>query len=177
MNKAFFLDRDGVINKDHGYVHSWDKFELFENTYDALRLIKQHGYLIIVITNQAGIARGYYTESEFDRLMDRFRAEALARGIKIDGVYHCPHHPEGLVPGLNIECGCRKPQPGMIKRAAAELGVDLSASYLVGDKISDIQAGMACRLKESFLIDSAPHGLAKNFPSLFEAVRFALSSN
>jgi D-glycero-D-manno-heptose 1,7-bisphosphate phosphatase len=93
------------------------------------------------------------------------------------GVYLCPHHPEGLVPGMNIECGCRKPQPGMIKRAAAELDVDLSASYLVGGKISDIQAGMASLLKESFLIDIAPHGLAKNFPSLFDTVKFALTSN
>lgn len=109
--------------------------------------------------------------------MDKFRAEALGEGVQIDGVYHCPHHPQGVVSGLDIECGCRKPQTGMITRAAAELDVDLSASYLVGDKISDIQAGMASRLKESFLIDSAPHGLAKNFPSLFEAVKFALTFN
>ena len=177
MNKAFFLDRDGVINKDYGYVHSWDKFEIFDNTYEALRLIKQHGYMIVVITNQAGIARGYYTEIEFHRLMDQFRAEALAQGVKIDGVYHCPHHPLGVVAGLNIECDCRKPKPGMITRAADEFEIDISASYLVGDKLSDIQAGLACGIKESFLIGKSTDRLARHVTSLFEAVKFALSTD
>lgn len=176
MKKAFFLDRDGVINKDHGYVHTWDKFEIIERTYEALQLIKGRGYLIVVITNQAGIAKGYYSESDFEQLMSKFRTEAASKGIEIDGIYHCPHHPEGVIQGLGIKCECRKPKPGMIKKAAEELNIDLEESYLVGDKLSDIQAGLACNIKESFLIDCHPNELVKNFPNLYYAVKFALGS-
>lgn len=121
MKKAFFLDRDGVINKDHGYVSSWDKFELFETTYEALRLIKQHGYLIIVITNQSGIARSYFTESDFDHLMEQFKRDALEQNIEIDDVFHCPHHPEGVISGFDIKYNCRKPKSGMIMAAASNI--------------------------------------------------------
>lgn len=175
MKKAFFLDRDGVINKDFGYVHSWDRFELIDSTYDALKLIKENGYLIVIVTNQAGIARGYYSESDFFKLMEKFRFEARLRGVEIDGIYHCPHHPQGVVKGLSIECNCRKPKPGLITRAASDLKIDLLSSYLVGDNVSDIEAGIACNLKESLLIDSKPNARAKNFCSLFEAVKFALN--
>ncbi len=174
MKKAFFLDRDGVINKDFGYVHSWDRFEPFDQTYDALKLIKENGYLIVIVTNQAGIARGYYSESDFFILMEKFRIEAHIRGIDIDGTYYCPHHPQGVVQGLNIECHCRKPNPGLITKAASDLGIKLSESYLIGDKITDIEAGIASKLKESFLIDSQPNLIAKNFESLFQAVKFVL---
>ena len=119
MNKAFFLDRDGVINKDHGYVHTWDKFEIIENTFEALLLIKQRGYKIVVITNQAGIARGYYKQSDYDSLMAKFLALAIERGVTIDGVYHCPHHPF---------VSARPAPSGRFPRAARHQGAQIATS-------------------------------------------------
>ncbi len=174
LNKAFFLDRDGVINKDHGYVHSWDNFDLIDQTIEALELIQKNDYLIIIITNQAGIARGYYQESDFWKLMNQFNRHVLSLNIAIDGIYFCPHHPEGTIPQYRHHCPCRKPEPGMIHLAAAEHRIDLSRSYLVGDKVSDIQAGIQSGLKESFIIDPHPNSLARNFNSLFDCVNSVL---
>ena len=140
---AVFLDRDGVINKDKGYVHKIDEFHFIDGVFDACREMSKAGYRLIIITNQAGIARGYYTEDDFHLLTKWMLNEFRKHGIQIDGVYHCPHHPVHGVGDNRRDCDCRKPAPGMILRAAKEHSLDLSHSILVGDKTIDIEAGRA----------------------------------
>lgn len=137
MNKAVFLDRDGVINVDKGYVHKVEDFEFVDGIFELCEFFQRNGYLIIVITNQAGIARGYYTEEDFLKLTDWMLKEFKIRGIDIAKVYYCPHHPDFTGP-----CFCRKPQPGLILKAKDEFDIDLSNSFLIGDKESDIMAGL-----------------------------------
>jgi D,D-heptose 1,7-bisphosphate phosphatase len=154
LRKAAFLDRDGVINVDRAYVSRWEDFEFVPGTIDAMRALKQAGFALVVVTNQSGIARGYYTEDQFQALtitMNRALAEA---GAAVDAVYHCPHHPSGAVACLSVDCDCRKPAPGMIFRAARELNLSLSDSILVGDKPSDIQAARAAGVGRAFIIHS-----------------------
>ena len=140
---AVFLDRDGVINQETGYVHKVDEFHFIDGVFSACREISKAGYRLIVITNQAGIARGYYSEADFHQLtkwmLDTFRQQ----GIEIDDVYYCPHHPVHGVGAYRRDCDCRKPAPGMILRASKEHSLDLQHSILVGDKATDIAAGRA----------------------------------
>jgi D-glycero-D-manno-heptose 1,7-bisphosphate phosphatase len=140
---AVFLDRDGVINKENGYVHTIDEFHFFDGVFDACREMSTAGYRLIIITNQAGIARGYYTEDDFHLLTKWMLNEFRKHGIQIDGVYHCPHHPVHGVGDNRRDCDCRKPAPGMMLRAAREHSLDLRHSILVGDKTTDIEAGRA----------------------------------
>jgi D-glycero-D-manno-heptose 1,7-bisphosphate phosphatase len=140
---AVFLDRDGVINQETGYVHKVDEFDFIDGVFAACRVMSKAGYRLIIITNQAGIARGYYTEDDFHLLtkwmLDTFRQQ----GVEIDGVYYCPHHPVYGVGGYRRDCDCRKPAPGMILHAAQEHSLDLQHSILVGDKVTDVEAGRA----------------------------------
>ncbi len=136
MNKAVFLDRDGVINIEKNYVYKIEDFEFIDGIFDLCKKYQQEGYLLIVITNQAGIARGYYTEEQFRVLTDWMVKKFEEQGISIAKVYFCPHHPD-----FTGECECRKPNPGMILQAAKEFKLDLSKSILIGDKMSDIEAG------------------------------------
>lgn len=140
---ALFLDRDGVINVDHGYVHHPDHFEFVEGIFELCRKAIENKYLLIVVTNQAGIGRGYYTEKEFHELTDWMCQEFLTEGIKIERVYFCPFHPEHGIGVYKQESVFRKPGPGMLLEAAKEYDIDLSVSLLVGDKETDIQAGLA----------------------------------
>jgi len=139
--RALFLDRDGVINVDHGYVCAPERTEFIDGIFELCRAARRAGHLLVVITNQAGIGRGYYSEQQFLDYMDWMCAEFQQRGAPLDAVYHCPHHPTDAVGEYRRECDCRKPAPGMILRAARELGLDLARSTLVGDKPSDIAAG------------------------------------
>ena len=140
---AVFLDRDGVINREDGYVHRVDEFHFIDGVFDACREMSKAGYQLIIITNQAGIARGYYTEDDFHRLTKWMLNEFRQHGIEIDDVYYCPHHPVHGVGDYRRDCDCRKPAPGMILRAAQERSLDLQRSILVGDKVTDIDAGRA----------------------------------
>jgi len=140
---AIFLDRDGIINKERDYVHTIDEFHFIDGVFDACREMSKAGYRLIIITNQAGIARGYYTEDEFHHLTKWMLGEFRQHGIEIDDVYYCPHHPVHGVGEYNRDCDCRKPAPGMILRAAQEHSLDLQRSILVGDKVTDIEAGRA----------------------------------
>jgi D,D-heptose 1,7-bisphosphate phosphatase len=137
---AVFLDRDGTINEEVGYLDSLDKLRLFENTAEAIRLINENGMKAVVITNQSGVARGYFTE-DFVKTVHRQMQETLQeRGAFLDGFYYCPHHPtEGIGSYLKV-CPCRKPEPGMLIMAAEELNIDLNRSYAVGDMLKDIEA-------------------------------------
>jgi D-glycero-D-manno-heptose 1,7-bisphosphate phosphatase len=150
--KAAFLDRDGVINKDFGYVHKWSEFEFVDGIFDLLKLLERHEYLLIVITNQSGIARGYYDVKTVEKLHDKMTHVLSSHGIHLDEIYYCPHLPSGDLVEYAVECSCRKPMPGMILTAAREHNIDLSKSILIGDKITDIVAGQKAGLKENFLI-------------------------
>jgi D-glycero-D-manno-heptose 1,7-bisphosphate phosphatase len=138
---ALFLDRDGVINVDHGYVCKPEYFEFIDGIFELVSAANAAGYLVIVITNQAGIGRGHYSEQEFHRLTDWMKAQFALRGARIDAVYFCPFHPEHGVGEYRRESDCRKPGPGMVLQAQKEHDVDLGRSILVGDKPSDMQAG------------------------------------
>lgn len=143
QRRALFLDKDGVINVDHGYVCSPERTEFIGDIFELCRTSTQHGYLNVMVTNQAGIARGYYSEQQFLEYMDWVRREFQIQGTQIDAVYYCPHHPvHGLGKYLQ-DCGCRKPKPGMILAAQRDLNLDLAGSILIGDSASDRAAGEA----------------------------------
>jgi len=143
QSRAFFLDRDGVINVDKGYVGRIGEFEFLPGIFSLCRTAKDLSLIPIVVTNQAGIARGYYSEHDFQMLNEWMLAEFLGRGIRIGRVYHCPYHPEAGLGEYRRESFDRKPNPGMILRAKDDFGLDLSRSVLVGDKDSDVAAGRA----------------------------------
>jgi len=146
-NKAIFLDRDGVINVDKGYVYKVEDIEFVDGIFEALKKVTDK-YRLIIVTNQSGIARGYYTESQFFKVMDFIIHKFEDNGIKVDGYYYCPHHPSAAVIERYLhDCKCRKPKPGMLLKAAEDKGIILAESYMIGDKISDAEAGIAagCR--------------------------------
>lgn len=138
---ALFLDRDGVINVDHGYVHTPANFQFIDGIFDLVATANRAGYLVVVVTNQAGIGRGYYSEAQFHNLTHWMRRRFAEHGGQIDGVYFCPYHPEHGIGEYRRESEFRKPAPGMLLQAQSELGIDLEQSILIGDKLSDMVAG------------------------------------
>ncbi|AZG36707.1 D-glycero-beta-D-manno-heptose 1,7-bisphosphate 7-phosphatase [Shewanella psychromarinicola] len=154
MNKAVFLDRDGVINKDNGYVHIVDDFEYIDGVFEACLALKQMGYLLVVVTNQSGIARGMYSEDDFHDLTEWMDWNFADKGVELDGIYYCPHHPEKGLGEYKQDCDCRKPKPGMLVDAAQFLKIDLSQSVMVGDKADDIRAARAAGIKTAILVRS-----------------------
>lgn len=149
--RALFLDRDGVINRDHGYVHRPEQTDWVPGIFDLCRMARDLGYVLVVVTNQAGIARGYYGEDQFAEYTRWVHAEFSRRGVPLLATYHCPHHPTEGVGELRRDCDCRKPKPGMILRAQREHAIDLAASVLIGDKRSDIDAARAAGVGHVFL--------------------------
>ena len=146
-NTAVFLDRDGTINEEVGYLDSLDKFNVIPSAYEAIRLINESGMKVVVISNQAGVARGFFTE-DFVKITHEHLENALRqKGAYIDNFYYCPHHPtEGIEP-YRRDCNCRKPAPGMLLRAAQDLNIDLTKSYLVGDRFRDMEAAKKAGVK------------------------------
>ena len=137
MNKAIFLDRDGTINVEKHYLYKVEDFEFLPGVVDALQQLHQAGYLLLVITNQSGIGRGYYTEEDFLKLNDWMVSDLKQQGVTITGVYFCPHLPDAQVEKYRKDCECRKPKLGMYRQAIADHDIDLSQSYAIGDKIRD----------------------------------------
>ncbi|NTY36316.1 D-glycero-beta-D-manno-heptose 1,7-bisphosphate 7-phosphatase [Burkholderia diffusa] len=150
--KALFLDRDGVINVDYGYVHRPQDCMFVDGIFDLVRLANATGHQVVVVTNQAGIGRGYFSESQFVAFMDWMRRRFEERGARIDRVYFCPHHPVAGMGRYRQACACRKPQPGMLNDARRDLDLDMSASILVGDKRSDLDAGARAGVGRRFLL-------------------------
>lgn len=141
--RALFLDKDGVINVNHGYVCTPERTDFIGGIFDLCRTATQHGWLNVVVTNQAGIGRGYYTEQEFKAYMDWVRAEFDRNDARLDAVYYCPHHPVHGQGAYLRDCDCRKPKPGMLLAAQREWDLDLPHSVLLGDSDSDLAAGRA----------------------------------
>lgn len=143
MRPCVFLDRDGVVNEEVDYLHEPDRVVLVGGTAEAIAALNRAGVAVVVVTNQAGIARGMYTERELAAVTARIGELLGAAGARLDGSYFCPHHPDAGIGPYRVACGCRKPAPGMLERAAAELGLDLGRAAIVGDKASDLAAGRA----------------------------------
>jgi D-glycero-D-manno-heptose 1,7-bisphosphate phosphatase len=137
MNKAVFLDRDGTINVDKGYLYKIDDFEFLPGAMEGLKLLQDAGYLLVVITNQSGIGRGYYTEEDYKILMDWMNAELQKHGINISSSYFCPHLPDAQIDRYRQNCDCRKPKTRLFRLAVKELNIDLSKSWTIGDRIRD----------------------------------------
>ncbi|MBV1840493.1 MULTISPECIES: D-glycero-beta-D-manno-heptose 1,7-bisphosphate 7-phosphatase [Photobacterium] len=149
---AVFIDRDGVINIDRGYVHTVDDFEYVEGVFEACKKLKAMGYLLVLVTNQAGIARGMYTEDEFLTLTEWMDWNFVDNGVEFDGIYYCPHHPtEGQGDYLQ-DCNCRKPKPGMFISARDFLKIDMANSVMIGDKTDDMLAAQAADVGTRVLV-------------------------
>ncbi|OOE90373.1 D-glycero-beta-D-manno-heptose 1,7-bisphosphate 7-phosphatase [Salinivibrio sharmensis] len=151
---AVFIDRDGVVNVDHGYVADIDKFEYIDGVFDACRALKEKGYLLVLVTNQAGIARGYYSEQDFLQLTEWMDWNFADKGVDFDGIYYCPHHASEGVGEYRIDCDCRKPKPGMLIDAQKELDIDMSRSVMVGDKADDMKAAESAGVATRMLVRS-----------------------
>ena len=140
---AVFLDRDGTINEQMGYVNHLSRFQLLPGVARAIRSLHEAGLPVVVVTNQSGLARGYFPESLLDQVHAELHRLLAEEGAHLDGLYVCPHHPEARDERFRLDCDCRKPRPGLLERAAAELGLDLGRSYMVGDRWSDLRCGAA----------------------------------
>ena len=150
MKKALFLDRDGVINVEKEYLHKIDQFEFIDGIFDLCRYYSSLEFLIIVVTNQSGIARNYYSEEDFEKLTQWMIDKFLEESIVLTDVFHCPHHEK-----ISGECSCRKPKPGMLIGAAKKYDIDLENSIMIGDKERDIEAGLNAGVHETYLFDES----------------------
>ena len=169
MNKAVFLDRDGTINVEKHYLHKVEEFEFLPGVIEGLKILQDAGYLLVIVTNQSGIGRGYYTEEDFHHL-NKWMIDTLKKqGVDITKVYYCPHLPNATVESYRKDCDCRKPKLGMYMQAAHELDIDVDSSYTIGDKIRDcaICESTGCKgfliasNEKDEVIDCVKHGLVK----------------
>jgi len=173
MKKALFLDRDGVINIDTGYLYKIEDFKFIDGIFDLCRVFLEKDYKIFVITNQSGINRGYFNEYDFQKLSEWMLIQFEEKNIHIDKVYYCPHTP-------NEHCDCRKPKPKMILDAKNEFDIDLENSLFIGDKTSDMECALNAGLKKMVLINSSYHSEATKFliaNDIKEATNIILKGN
>jgi D-glycero-D-manno-heptose 1,7-bisphosphate phosphatase len=185
---AVFLDRDGTICEEVGYIDSISRLELIPRSAAAIKLLNKRGLKVVMVTNQSGVARGFFPEEFLEKLHAELKRRLREEGASLDGIYYCPHHPEeGKAPYLQV-CDCRKPAPGLLMQAARELDLDLSTSYMIGDHFSDVECGQgvgargillltghgreALRQKENW---TRPPALIAS--DLFEAVKWILSNS
>lgn len=143
MKRAIFLDRDGTMNEEVGYVNHLSRFQLFDFTAEAVRLINEAGWRAIMITNQSGVARGYFPEELLLKVHRQLEESLKRQGARLDAIYYCPHHPTIGEPPYRQDCDCRKPKPGLLVRAAQDFGLDLAQCFVVGDRYRDIEMAHA----------------------------------
>jgi D-glycero-D-manno-heptose 1,7-bisphosphate phosphatase len=182
LKKAVFLDRDGTINEEREYLFRVEDMSFIPGAVEAMALLKAAGFTLVVVTNQSGIGRGFYHEADLERLHEFMQAELEKSSAAVDAFYFCPHHPVHGKGDYLLNCACRKPLPGMILQAAADHGIELAASWMVGDKLADVEAGVAagCRpilVKSGYGADEAnsvPPGIPV-VDNLLAAVRLILS--
>ena len=160
--RAIFLDRDGVINIEVEYLSDPKNFEFIEGSVEALRILKQKGFILIIITNQAGIARGYYTKEALNEIHKKMNRLLKEQDVVLDDIFYCPHHPD-----FTGACDCRKPKPGMILKAKEKYNIDLQNSYMVGDTLRDIESGLAANCKTVLVLTGYGEKERKNI-SIFK---------
>ena len=161
-NIAIFLDRDGTINEEVGYLDHADKLRIFPESFEAIRLINESGIKAVVVTNQAGVAKGFFTEAFVRKTNDQIQSDLIDHGARIDRFYYCPHHPtEGVSPYRKI-CNCRKPETGLLDQAAADLDIDLSRSYVIGDRLRDIETAHRAGAKGVLVMTGYGQDLLQN---------------
>ena len=152
MKRAVFIDRDGTISEEVGYINHPSRFRLFPYAADAIQHLHDHGWLAILVTNQAGVARGYFSEEMIQTVHAAMNAELESNGAKLDAIYYCAHHPTVGEPPYRFDCDCRKPKPGLITRAAQDLSIDVSESWMTGDRYSDVELARNAGLKSAFVL-------------------------
>lgn len=152
MRKVIFLDRDGTINVEKSYLHKWEDFEFEKNAIEGLKELKNLGYEFIVVTNQSGIGRGYYTEEDLVTLNNQMTEKLKEFGIEILECFYCPHHPEKGIGKYKVDCNCRKPNPGMLLEGIKKYNVDIENSFMIGDKKGDLEAGKKAGLKSILVL-------------------------
>jgi len=156
--RAVFIDRDGTLSEEVGYINHVSRFQLFPYAAEAIKELNQHNWLAIVVTNQAGVARGYFSEDMIQAVHKKMTEDLSASGAKLDAVYYCAHHPTVGEPPYRVDCDCRKPRPGLVQRAAADLNVDLANSWMIGDRYSDVQLAHNAGLKSMFVMSGYGRG-------------------
>lgn len=158
IRPALFLDRDGVVNTDYGYVHKAENFKFVDGIFELVAAANRQGYLVVIVTNQAGIGRGYYSETEFHSLTDWMKSQFIEESCLIDAVYFCPSHPEHGIGKYRRTCNCRKPAPGLLLQAQQDLNINMFKSIIVGDKLSDMAAGRSAAVGTLLYLNDAADG-------------------
>ena len=156
--RAVFIDRDGTISEEVGYINHPSRFRLFPYSAAAIKLLNDHGWLAIVITNQAGVARGYFSEAMIDTVHQKLRQDLETGNARLDAIYYCAHHPSVGTAPYRRDCDCRKPKPGLVHRAAEDLNIDLAASWMVGDRYSDIEMAHNAGVRSAFVMSGYGRG-------------------
>lgn len=152
MKKAIFVDRDGTIIKDKFYISKTSDVEFINRIDEMIRLFNNENFLVIIVTNQSGVGRGFFTEKDVGIMHDYIQDELKKKNAKIDAFYYCPHFYGSAIKKYDVKCDCRKPKPGLLIQAAKDFDIDLSQSYMIGDKLSDVLAGKNAGLRKSFLL-------------------------
>jgi D-glycero-D-manno-heptose 1,7-bisphosphate phosphatase len=156
--RAVFIDRDGTISEEVGYVNHPSRYRVFPYSAEAVRLLNEAGWLAILVTNQAGVARGYFTEDLITSIHELLHQELKRVGARLDAVYYCAHHPSVGQPPYRTACDCRKPRPGLIRRAAEEFDIDLAESWMIGDRYSDIELARNAGVHSAFVLSGYGRG-------------------
>lgn len=159
-NKALFLDRDGVVNIDHGYVHKIESFEFVEGIFELCIAFQQAEFMLFIVTNQAGIAKGLYSETDFEILNHWMLERFSEQGVCIQDVHYCPHHTEAVNHAYKKDCQCRKPAPGMLLKAQQNWQLNMPDSVMIGDRLSDMQAAKNAGVGRRVLLESRYHDIA-----------------
>lgn len=165
---AVFIDRDGTISEEVGYINHPSRFRVFPYAARAIKLLNDQGWFAIVITNQAGVARGYFSESMIETVHDNLRQELSEQGARVDAIYYCAHHPTVGEPPYRQECDCRKPKPGLITRAAKDLEVGLEQSWMIGDRYGDVELARNAGVRSALVLSGYGRGEWENQRSLWK---------
>ncbi|HLL16205.1 MAG TPA: HAD family hydrolase [Pyrinomonadaceae bacterium] len=156
--RAVFIDRDGTISEEVGYVNHPSRYRVFPYAAEAIKLLNEAGWLAVLVTNQAGVARGYFSEEVIGAVHALLARELEAGGARLDAIYYCPHHPSVGEPPYRFDCDCRKPRPGLVRRAAVDLDIDIAHSWMVGDRYGDTELARNAGLRAAFVLSGYGRG-------------------